>query len=83
MIVKLCGAHPCPREARWTEAGALGTGQPCLPEDPPAGVGQHNPVVMTKTALQLFNINNATLSKWYNDRMKVTIGLVFVFILMS
>jgi len=29
-----------PREARWTEAEALETGQPCLQEDPPDGVGQ-------------------------------------------
>jgi len=39
-------------------------------------------LVMTQTALQLFNINNATLTKWYNNRMKVTIGLDFVLILM-
>ena len=30
-----------------------------------------SPVVMKKTALQLFNVNNATLTKWYNDRVKV------------
>jgi len=81
LIVKLCGAHPSPekhdgqRQERWTLVSRAYRKIRQLVLD--------SPVVMTQTALQLFNINNATLNKWYNDRMKVTIGFVFVFILMS
>jgi len=78
LIVKLCGAHPSPekhdgqRQKRWKLVSRAYRKIHQMVLD--------SPVVMTQTALQLFNINNATLTKWY-DRMKVIIGLVFVFIL--
>ncbi|KAH3826020.1 hypothetical protein DPMN_127909 [Dreissena polymorpha] len=69
LIVKLCGAFPSPekrdgqRQDRWTLVTRAYRNIRQLVLD--------SPVVMKKTALQLFNVNNATLTKWYNDRVKV------------
>ncbi|WAR12544.1 hypothetical protein MAR_026724, partial [Mya arenaria] len=68
LVIKLCGSHPSPekragqRIERWSLITRAYRNIRRLVVEQPR--------VVAETGLQLFNINNATLTKWYNDRVK-------------
>ena len=81
LVIKLCGNYPSPqkksgqRVERWTLITKAYRNIRRLVIECPR--------VMAETGLQLYNINNATLLKWYNDRVKVIVLLTMEYFLFA